>query len=566
MRMARRPLVAALAVGLLAGATACAPALPDTVVAGTRITAAWTGELTSANAAASPTPGNQAIAGVIRGRFGDVVAGEFVPDESFGVVTITSDDPFTVRYDLAEPVWSDGIPLDAADLLLGWAATAGYVGAEGDEGAPAESAPEVPAIDEFARAIEVTYGQPVIGWQQAVSVPVPAHVVGRLAFGIDDAMEAKQAVITAIQEEDRAALDAISQAWADGFAVGDDAVGTDALLSSGPFLIDGIRAEGEGTATSVTLVPNPTFRGAITPKVARIDLVPAGEEPLAEIGERLDVAVVAPTAADGDPVRELERRDMSVDASYDGTAWSLQLRPTGFFASPQARAAFLRQAPAAAMIERGGGPWASVYTRTASMLSAPRDAAYDIVVEDSGFSSTLGTPAADPALDREQAGVTNGAPVCVLYDRASEFAAGAFAALRDAAPEGGWNVTDCGSDDIETAVTKGGWDAVITRTPVPRTPQQIAAQWGSGGTSSITGQADAARDELIAQWARTTDVYRARELLAQIEASIVQAAVALPLALDPLLTVTDRGVTGVTAPEGDPADVIRSAAGWELAP
>ena len=128
--MRRRRFRAPLALLLAASLTACAPALPETVVPGTEITVGWTGAFTSANAAASPTSGNIAIAETIRGGFGDVIDGEFVADESFGVVTIVEDDPFTVRYDLAEPAWSDGIPLDAADLLLGWAAASGYFDSE----------------------------------------------------------------------------------------------------------------------------------------------------------------------------------------------------------------------------------------------------------------------------------------------------------------------------------------------------------------------------------------------------------------------------------------------------
>lgn len=118
MRAPRR--VAAL-VGMLlvAPLAACAPPLPDSVVRDTAATTAWAGELTSFNPLAAPTSGNLDIAAATRGGFGDVVDGEFVADESFGAVSIVGDDPFTVRYDLAEPAWSDGIPLDAADLMLG---------------------------------------------------------------------------------------------------------------------------------------------------------------------------------------------------------------------------------------------------------------------------------------------------------------------------------------------------------------------------------------------------------------------------------------------------------------
>jgi peptide/nickel transport system substrate-binding protein len=218
------------------------------------------------------------------------------------------------------------------------------------------------------------------------------------------------------------------------------------------------------------------------------------------------------------------------------------------------------------MVERGSGLWSTAYTGTASMVAAPGSRAYDIVNEDSGFATAFGTAADDPALERETAGVSGGSAVCVLYDRASEFAAGAFAALRDSAAEAGWSVIDCGSDDFEAALAQRSWDAVIARTPIPQTPQQLAAQWGSGGAASLTQHVDAQRDALIAQYAQTTDVYEAREVLAQIEATIVQAAVALPLAVNPLVTVIDRGVTGVATPDGGGALLIGGAAQWEAKP
>lgn len=116
---ARRRIAAPLAAALALSVTACAPALPETVVPGSAVTVGWPSAFTSGNAEAAPTPGNLDIAAMTRAGFGDLVDGEFVADDSFGTVSIVSDDPFTVRYDLREPAWSDGIPLDAADLLLG---------------------------------------------------------------------------------------------------------------------------------------------------------------------------------------------------------------------------------------------------------------------------------------------------------------------------------------------------------------------------------------------------------------------------------------------------------------
>ncbi|WP_179492902.1 ABC transporter substrate-binding protein [Microbacterium immunditiarum] len=555
--------VLALVVAVLAG---CAPALPSTVVVGTRIAVGWNAELTSLNAAAAPTAGNLQIAQAIRADFGDIVDGDFVSDESFGTVAIVREEPFTVRYDLGEPSWSDGIPLDAADLLLGWAASAGYFASGADDvgdGEP-EAAP-VPTVDEFGRSIDVTFAHPTNTWQSAITVPVAAHIVGKRAFGLDDDMEAKQAVIRAVQEADAAALAAIADVWRNAFTIpeGGSRIAPDLLVSSGPFRLDQVDAADEGQ--TVTLVADPSYRGAATPQVAQIDLVPAGAEPVAAIGGSLDIVQVGPTASHAAPIKELERRDHTVQTTHDGTVWTVLLEPTGVFADAAARAAFLRMVPSSDLVDRGAGVWSSAYTATTSLLSAPGSRAYEVVSEDSGFAVALGK-ADDPVLEREAAGVAAGSTVCVLYERSTEFAAGAFAALRDAAQAAGWSVADCGSDDVGAALDQGGWNAAIVRIPIPQTPADVAAQWGSEGDASLLALADPERDALIAQLAQTVDVYEAREVLAQVEATLVRAAVARPFAANPRLTILDRDVTGVTARNGADASLTHSVAQWAVAP
>jgi len=555
----RRRVAALTALALAAGLTACAPAMPESVIPGTKVVVGWTGSLTSTNAAASPTSGNLDIAALTRARFGDVIDGDFVADESFGTVTILEEEPFTVRYDLTEPAWSDSIPLDAADLLLGWAGAAGYF--LPDEAAVVDA--PIPVVDEFARSIDVTFAQPVNDWQSIVTVPVPAHVLGERALGIDDPMEAKQAVITAIRTGDGSALEKMRTAWNEGFEIGEGAVADDLLLSSGPFMVD---LDGAGAEGAVALVPNSAFRGAVTPQVARIELTPPGDDPLAAVGDQMDVVQVRPVAANRDAVRELERKDFTVQMTNDGTLWSMLLPPYGVFSDVRARSSFIHSAPARDLMDAGAGDWATAYAPSTSMTAIPNSRAYDIVNEDSGFMQTLGAADADPAAERAAAGIPAGTRVCVLYDRRSEFATGAFAALRTAAAEAGWRVADCGSDDLSAALEKRDWDAVIMRVPIPRSPARIAAQWGTGGASSITGQADPARDELIAQLAQTSDVYEAREIHAQIEATIVRAAVALPIAANPVVTITDRDVSGVSVRGGASAPLMSDAAQWAVVP
>lgn len=555
MRASRRTAVVAVAVAVLA-LSACAPALPPSVVPDSTVTVGWAGPVTSLNARVDPTPGNRDIAAVTRSSFGRVVDGEVVPDESFGTVRILQKDPFTVRYDLAEPSWSDGIPLDAADLVLGWAASVGLLSEDGPS--DAALAAEPPAIDEFARSIDVTFAAPTIAWQTAVSADAPAHTVGMRAFDLDDPMEAKQAVIRAVLERDAGALAAIAEVWNTAFAVSGDTVDADLALSSGPYVVADIEDEG----ASVTLAPNPAYTGAAAPKIADIELVPRGDDPVAAVGESLDIVSLSPTPDDREAVRQRERRDFVVQTTHDGTIWTLLLSPDGIFTERAARAAFLRVVPADEMVAAGAGEWAQAYPKTTSMVTAPGSRAFDVVTEDSGFAEALGTPADDAGLDRTAAGVRDDARVCVLYDSRNGFAKGAFGALKTAAAEAGWDVVDCATDDLDAAVKAPGWDAVIRRVRVPQTPRAIAQQWGTDGSSSLVGQADPARDELISTLQQTVDVYAARDLLARIESTIVQAAVARPLAAAPRVTIVAPDVTGVTVRDGDDAPLLSDVAGW----
>ena len=53
---------------------------------------------------------------------------ELVKNTKFGTYKVLSEDPLTVKYTIADGVkWSDGTPVDAADLLLGWASSISQV-------------------------------------------------------------------------------------------------------------------------------------------------------------------------------------------------------------------------------------------------------------------------------------------------------------------------------------------------------------------------------------------------------------------------------------------------------
>ena len=168
-----------------------------------------------------------------------------------------------MRYTVADgATWSDGIPVDAADLLLAWAANSGslntpdfddadFVDAatgqytddfpddvvffDGTIGNGLELATATPRIVED-RALEVTYDDFFSNWRLALAPGVAAHVVAEHALGLpgrlrragrlrqrvdapdpgdmlDAAMQAKAALVAAIVGADQTELAELSRFW-----------------------------------------------------------------------------------------------------------------------------------------------------------------------------------------------------------------------------------------------------------------------------------------------------------------------------------------------------------------
>lgn len=595
----RRRAIVVLACAATLLLAACGPSLPDSVVADSSVAVGWTHALNTTNPAstAGAEPGNQDIAAMTRGQFARLVDGSAVVDESFGTVTITDPETFTVRYDLADLEWSDGIPLDAADLILAWAAGADVGDADDAEDAddaddadhdrdtdadtdeaqdPATFASrptglreslQISDYDEFDRWIDVQFAHPIDDWQTALNVAVPAHVVGQRALDIDDPMAAKHAVVEAVLDQDQPDLRAIAKVWNEAFELPDgdgSGVPEDLLLSSGPYRIAEID-QSRKDAQNVRLEVNKHYNGKPEPKFETIRMEHTdSSDLLQEVGNSLDVVQVKPTAENFTRVRDLERVDYTVATGNDRSIWALILNVNrGEFTWQNARVAFLRAVTPSDITDAAAGQWSSSYSAAGAVLFSPSADGYQIAKEDAGLAALLDGGEDEPADDREAIGVDEGTEVCVLYDTGNDFATAAFGAVQDSVAEAGWKATDCGADDVAAAVAEGEeWDAFLTRIPVPSDPSEIADQWGSEGADTLSGSKNDERDELIAELARTPDYYQARDLRVQIEATLVEDAVVLPLTAEPVLTVSDRNLVGVQPDSGAPLTL--EAAEWSL--
>lgn len=563
----RRAPALAVSVGVCVALAACGgQKLPESVVEGSEVTVGWSSTLTSSNAAmaADATPGNLDVAALTRGRFAELVDGEVVLDESFGAVEITKAKPFTVRYDLAEPTWSDGIPVDAADLVLAWAT--GSDGEGGFDAVPTGLAlsERLAGFEESERAIEVAFSQPVNDWSAALDVAVPAHVLGQLALGVEDPMEAKKAVVDAIRGRDATALARLAETWNGDFRLSTEGADPELLVSSGPYRVTDISEQKSG-AMRVELVANGEYTGKPAPSFERVELLEmSDEEKMEGLGKGVDVAQLVPATDRRKDVRMMERRDYGMSTSHDGTMWVLALRADGPpFARRESRAAFLRAVPRDDLTEAGGGAWADAYVASNAVVTAPESDGYEIALEDAGFEAAFGKVSEDPALERTNAGVPPGAAVCLLYDRRSSFAQNAYGVLRDVMAAAGWTLTDCGAPELtELSGYPSGWQAALIRVPVPRSAGDLTRWWGGDPKTNLPGLDNPRRDELIAEWARTVDRYDARDILAQIEKTLVEDAVVLPIAMNPVVTVRVPEVDGVSPRSGPVASLTSGIEEW----
>src|SRR5690606_39160128 len=172
---------------------------------------------------------------------------ELVRNTDFGTFDKTSDDPLTVNYKItADAVWSDGVPIDEADMLMHWAAMGGLV-----EGGWAPAATtgwnlitQTPEIAE--KEITLVYDEQYVDWELIQPLGVSAHGTYALAYpdeyadvqaawdtykgsqSDDDftkysdaaksfAETAKQKVIDAITNGDTEVLTKLATAWNDAY-------------------------------------------------------------------------------------------------------------------------------------------------------------------------------------------------------------------------------------------------------------------------------------------------------------------------------------------------------------
>jgi peptide/nickel transport system substrate-binding protein len=577
---------AVVAVSFLPG---CTPT--TTIVQGSEVTVAVATPFTSANASTSfgrSTPTNADVAyltGTGFGYYDDTYA--LVEDPSFGTAEIVHDEPFTVRYTVADDVtWSDGVPVDAADLLLSWAANSGALNTpdfddsafvdpatgeytddfpddvvffDGTIGSGLDLATTTPTIVED-RSLEVVYDEYFSNWRLALAPGVAAHVVAAQQLGLppadadagddevlDAAMEAKAELVAAIVGRDAEALPGLSGFWNSAYNLTEFPDDTALLVASGPYRVTALDQE------SVTLTANPAYRGDRLPTYETIRLR-VSPDPLETVDLLADgdVDIVTPQPSEDVIAALVEVEDVTVTGGSEGTFEHLDLQFTqsrnGTFADERVREAFLHVVPRQQILDDLIAPLQQDAGLLDSFTLRPGAAGYADAVAQNGSQEYARTDVDLAVSLLADAGATT-PRVCILYDPANPRRVAEFTMIRTSAARAGFQVTDCSSPEWEDLLgVAGAYDAALFAWDTTRLgPAAASAVFQSDSElANYSHYSNPEVDELIGQVGASDDDAEIARLLTEIDTHIWADAYGVPLFAYPTVTAVSSSVTGVT--------------------
>lgn len=512
---------------------------------------------------------------------------EVVQDESFGTYSQVSEDPLTTEYTINDGVnWSDGTPVDAADMLLSWAATSGHLNTLADADAEFDEEGNVvnqddnvfftgtsavigyiqptPEISDDGQGITYVYDRQFADWEQAnPGVGVPAHVVGMNALEIDDPMEAKQAVIDAINDNDREALAAISEFWNTGFQFGDTLPEDPNLyLSSGAFLLtEFVRDQ------YVILEKNPDYAGDLEPQIERVTIryngdpqaslqaLQNGEVDVIEPQATTDILAAAEALGDEFTIitgegATYEHVDLAQNnggpfdpAAYDGDAETAQA----------VRQAYLLLFPRQEIVDTVVTPLNPEAVVRQSFTQVPGSPLYDGVVAASGIEAAYPADVPQESVDQatqllEDAGVETPIDVRIMTDAVNTRRQNQLQLLTEHYSQSGlFTIVDNSSADWGTLLSDtSNYDAAIFGWQSTNTTQTNSdANFREGAINNFYGYASDEMNSLLDEIAVTTDSAQHEVLQGEVETLLVENGFGLPIYQHPAIDVHRNTVSGI---------------------
>jgi len=548
-----------------------------------------------------------------------------VHNDDFGTFGITEEDEdgITVEFVVNEDkYWYGGeepVPVDAADLMLAWAAHSGHLNTleddeaileqveeeiigdyaeEGEDGewefpddateAEFESEAqeiaaerladdnqvffngvlptsiglieETPEIIEDGRGVSLRYSVPYVDWEYSFGVGVPAHVVGMRALDIEDPMEAKERVITAIQDNVVSDLADIAAFWNTGFQFGDTLPEDELVyLSTGAYLMTDFQRD-----QYVTLTANPDYDGAFPATIGEITVTISGD-PMTHIQalQNQEVHLVQPQATP-DTLAALEGLgDMVGIFSGDGPTYEhvdLVFNNGGPFdpetyggdedTARDVRDAFLKLVPRQEIVETQVQPLNPEADVRHSFTQVPDAPDYQQMVDTNAMDEVWPVETdLDAAVELiENAGVETPIPVRFMYDPSNSRRSNIYELIRDSVErEGLFELVDAGdvnwgsllSDTTIYDASLFGWQSTSTAVGAS------GANYITDGLNNFDGFTNERVDELFDELNTETDAQAQADILAEVEQILVDEAFGTVIFQHELIAGYDSRLQGV---------------------
>lgn len=476
---------------------------------------------------------------------------EIERNEDFGTYEVVSEDPLTVKYTVNEGVtWSDGTPVDAADLMLFWGAQNDKfdtVAPEEDEEGNVTNQDvvdagvffnssieainlitETPEIGDDGRSLTITYDEPRSDWEASFYMPpVAAHAVAALALDITDPEEGKQAIIDAFSNNDAAALGPISQTWNTGFDFTSLPENELQYLSHGPYVLSEFQ-ENE----YLTLTLRDDYDWGPIPNVDSVT-VRYNEDPLAAVTalQNGELDLIAPQSS-VDVLATLDTIDgVNVEGAPEGTYEHVDLQfanggpfdPATYGGDAtkalKVRQAFLKTIPRQEIIQKLIEPLQPGAETRDSFIYVPGSEGYEQVVGENGSEMWADVDIAGAKALLAEVGVPS-VDVRMLFGQGNVRRENQFQLISASAAQAGFNVINASSTDWGTRLDadRTGYDAALFGWQSTNTfALNSEANYITGGSNNFYGYSNPEVDALWEELGTNTDASKEAELVAQIE-------------------------------------------------
>jgi peptide/nickel transport system substrate-binding protein len=508
-----------------------------------------------------------------------------VQEGALGKVEQVSEDPLKVKYTFNDDAkWSDGTPVDAADLALTWAGTSANFNTveanNNDDGtvkkndaktvyfdsstAGSALVKKFPEISDDGKEITFEYSKPYADWQTefgtgADGVGVPAHIVAKKALGVDDAQEGKDAILKAIKDKDTKALSKISNTWNTGFDFTSMPKDEDLLVHNGPYKMTKFE-EGQ----YVTLELDDKYTGPVKPKVKTVTVRYNGD-PMAMIQaiENGEVDMTQPQAT-ADVLSAAEKIDgVTVDAA-DGATYEhvdFTFDNKGPFdpaanggdeeKAKKVRQAFLKAMPREDIVEKIIKPLNDKAVTRDSYSQVPGSPMYDAITKVNGVSDAADGDVKAAKKLLKEAGV-DAPTVRVMYDNTNSRRQQEFQLLKESAEKAGFKIKDVGDVNWGTRLGDGTYDVSLFGWQSEGTGvTENDANFRTGAQNNYGGYSNKKMDKILDKLLVSKEDQQ-QDLLIEMEKQLTEDAFGAPIFQFPELTIYRDSVKNVKSTSVSP--------------